>query len=63
MEQDVDINHIFVVNLPLLEKKLIPGIFRDGDQFCLIIPGYGKALKIINHNWDPYYLCYSLMIC
>ena len=38
----------FVVNFYLFKKKLNPGISRDGNQFCPVIPGYGKASEILN---------------
>ena len=44
---------IFVAYFPLLKEKSKsrdPGISRDGDQFCPVIPGYGKASKILNPN-------------
>ena len=31
-------------------KSRDPGISRDGDQFCPVIPGYGKASEILNPN-------------
>ena len=42
----------FVNNFPLLEKKLNRGISRDNCQYCAVIPGYGKALKILNPTVD-----------
>ena len=38
----------FVVNFPLSKKKLNPGISQETGQFCPIIPGHGKASKILN---------------
>ena len=40
----------YVANFSLLIKKLNPGISRDDDQFCPVIPGYGKASEILNPN-------------
>ena len=41
----------FVVIFLYLKKKVKsrdPGISRDGDQFCPVIPGHGKASEILN---------------
>ena len=53
----------FDVNFSLFKKKIKsrdPGISRDDDQFCPVIPGYGKASEILNPtnhaiDWLDYY--------
>ena len=49
----------FFVIFFLFKKKLSPGISRDGDQFCSVIPGYGKTSEILGPSlhmlsWDTY---------
>ena len=49
MNNKIDVQMNFCRLFPFIErKKLNPGISRDGDQFCPVIPGYGKASKILN---------------
>ena len=51
MNIKIDVQMNFCRLFPFIERKKVnPGISRDGDQFCPVIPGYGKALKILNPN-------------